>query len=131
MIIMDATSFIIKQGWYEEIGKIWHSVERFNKIGKHVTILDLKDKNTEDIEKIFCVRNHHVNVSIKFKDNTYYTFFVMKDSLYLDVEYKILDQKTIIVLVNLSWYTLSYSYELIGKKSTKEELFKIDEQVSN
>ena len=117
---MDVTNQIIKQCWYEKFGRIWHREAKYNKIGEHITILDLKDKNTEDIEQIFCVRNGRVNVSIKFKDNTYFIFFVMNDSLYLDVTFEIINQKTIAVKIPLSWYTLSYSYKLIGKKETEE-----------
>ena len=117
---MDATNLILKQGWYEELGRIWHQIEKYNKIGEHITILNLENKNAEDIEEIYCVRNGRVNVSIRFKDNTYYTFFVMNDSLYLDVKYEIINSKTIIVKIPLSWYTLTYSYKLIGKKMKKE-----------
>lgn len=118
---MDVTNQIIKQTWYEKIGRVWHHLDRYNKIGEHITILDLKDKYAEDIETIFCVRNGRVNVSIKFKDETYYTFFVMNDSLYLDVRFEVIDQKTIAVIVPLSWYTLTYSYKLIGKKESEEK----------
>ena len=123
---MDATNLILKQGWYEEIGKKWHQQESFNKIGEHVTILNLKDKFAIDVEEVFCVRNFRTSVSIKFKDETYYTFYIMNDSLYLDASFDIIDSKTISVKVPLSWYTLSYSYKLIGKKYNKEELLNYD-----
>ena len=118
---MDVTNQIIKQCWYEKIGRVWHQIESYNKIGEHITILDLKDKNAEDIETVFCVRNYKVNVSIKFKDNTYFTFFVMDHSLYLDVTFEIINQKTIAVKIPLSWYTLTYSSTLIGKKQTEQK----------
>lgn len=119
---------ILKQTWYREEGRIWHSEPKFNLIGNHVTFVSIEDK---EIEEVFTVRNHNVTVTLKFKDESFFSYEVMKNSLYLDVKWEIVGKGIIKSSVHLSWYTLTYYWHLNGKEVNKIEANKLSNQEKN
>ena len=113
---------IEKQGWYQEVGKIWHTLEEFNMVGEHITILNIGRKWSSSIDKVFFIRNYQGTVTIEFKNGDYFNFPVLNNTFYWTAKLTILSRNKIQISIPLSWYCLGYKHSFIGRRYTKEQL---------
>ncbi len=104
---------ILHQHWYQRPGKKWHYLPKYNLTGKHVTIIDIGDLT---VKEVFCVHNCITSCTVKFTNGTFFNYEFMKDALYLNAEFTVIKEGIIKVEIDLCWYTLGYSYKLIGMR---------------
>ena len=103
---------ILDQYWYQNPGRQWHSDPKFNLVGKHVTVIEVGDRV---VKEVFCVRNCITSCTVRFTDGSF-NYEFMRNALYLSASYTVIGDGVIQVEVDLDWYTLSYSYDLMGPK---------------
>lgn len=106
---------ILNQYWYQKPGKKWHSDPKFNLVGKHVTVIDVGEL---EVQEVFCVRNFVTSCTVKFTDGSLFNYEFMNNALYLSASFTVIGKGIVKVEVDLCWYTLSYSYDLIGLKKS-------------